>query len=41
MQLPSEMRFTGLIHAADERVPVEAMRFGADAVFRVLERYGR
>jgi acetylornithine deacetylase/succinyl-diaminopimelate desuccinylase-like protein len=35
------MRFTELIHAADERVPVEAMRFGTDAVFRVLERYGR
>jgi acetylornithine deacetylase/succinyl-diaminopimelate desuccinylase-like protein len=41
MQLPSDMRFTELIHAADERVPVEAMRFGTDAVFRVLERYGR
>ena len=41
MQLPSDMRFTELIHAADERVPVEAMRFGTDAVFRVVERYGR
>jgi acetylornithine deacetylase/succinyl-diaminopimelate desuccinylase-like protein len=41
MQLPPEMRFTELIHAADERVPVEALRFGTDAVFRALERYGR
>ena len=41
MQLPSDMRFTELIHAADERVPVDAIRFGTDAVFRVLERYGR
>jgi hypothetical protein len=32
MQLPSDMRFTELIHAADERVPVEGMRFGTDAV---------
>jgi acetylornithine deacetylase/succinyl-diaminopimelate desuccinylase-like protein len=41
MQLPADMRFTELIHAADERVPVDAVRFGTDAVFRVLERYGR
>jgi len=41
MQLPREMRFTELIHAADERIPVDAVRFGTDAVFRVLERYGR
>jgi acetylornithine deacetylase/succinyl-diaminopimelate desuccinylase-like protein len=41
MQLPANLRFTELIHAADERVPVEALRFGTDAVLRVLERYGR
>ena len=41
MQLPAELRFTELIHAADERVPVEAIDFGTDAVYRVLERYGR
>jgi acetylornithine deacetylase/succinyl-diaminopimelate desuccinylase-like protein len=41
MQLPPEMRFTELIHAADERVPVDALRFWTDAVFRVIERYGR
>jgi acetylornithine deacetylase/succinyl-diaminopimelate desuccinylase-like protein len=41
MQLPADLRFTELIHAADERVPIDAMRFGTDAVFRVLERYGR
>jgi lactoylglutathione lyase len=29
MQLPKEMRFTERIHAADERVPVEALEFGA------------
>jgi hypothetical protein len=39
--LPADLRFTELIHAADERVPVEALRFGTAAVFRVLERYGR
>lgn len=41
MQLPEEMRFTELIHNADERLPVGAMDFGTDAVYRVLERYGR
>ena len=30
-----------LIHAADERLPVDAVRFGTDAVFEVLQRYGR
>jgi acetylornithine deacetylase/succinyl-diaminopimelate desuccinylase-like protein len=41
MQLPADLRFTELIHAADERIPVDAVAFGADAYFRVLERYGR
>jgi acetylornithine deacetylase/succinyl-diaminopimelate desuccinylase-like protein len=29
-----------LIHAADERVPVDAVRFGVEAVGRAIERYG-
>jgi acetylornithine deacetylase/succinyl-diaminopimelate desuccinylase-like protein len=41
MQLPAELRFSELIHAADERVPVDAVEFGTNAVYRVLERYGR
>jgi hypothetical protein len=41
MQLPPEMRFTELIHPADDCIPVDAVRFGSDAAFRVLERYGR
>jgi acetylornithine deacetylase/succinyl-diaminopimelate desuccinylase-like protein len=41
MQLPPEMRFMDLIHAANERLPVDAVRFGTDAVFNVLKRYGR
>ena len=27
------------VHAADERVPIAALDFGADALFRVLQRY--
>jgi acetylornithine deacetylase/succinyl-diaminopimelate desuccinylase-like protein len=41
MQLPPKLRFMDLIHAADERIPVDALRFGTDAVYKVLERYGR
>ncbi|MFS0838670.1 M20/M25/M40 family metallo-hydrolase [Paenibacillus sp. 1P03SA] len=40
MPLPKDMQFTKLIHAADERIPVEAVGFGTDAIYRVLERYG-
>jgi acetylornithine deacetylase/succinyl-diaminopimelate desuccinylase-like protein len=41
MQLPKELRFMQLIHAADERIPVDALEFGAGAIGTVLERYGR
>jgi acetylornithine deacetylase/succinyl-diaminopimelate desuccinylase-like protein len=29
----------GLIHAADERVPADAVRFGSDCVFEAIRRY--
>jgi acetylornithine deacetylase/succinyl-diaminopimelate desuccinylase-like protein len=38
LRLPSDFRFTGLIHAADERVPADAIEFGTEAVFRALTR---
>jgi acetylornithine deacetylase/succinyl-diaminopimelate desuccinylase-like protein len=41
MRLPKGLRFTELLHAADERVPAEAVEFGTDAIRAVLERYGR
>jgi acetylornithine deacetylase/succinyl-diaminopimelate desuccinylase-like protein len=41
MQLPKGLRFTELLHAADERVPVDAVEFGTEAIRAVLERYGR
>jgi acetylornithine deacetylase/succinyl-diaminopimelate desuccinylase-like protein len=40
LKLPGDFRFTGLIHAADERVPAEAIEFGAEAVYRALQRLG-
>jgi hypothetical protein len=40
MQLPRELGFLRLLHAADERLPADAMEFGTDAIQAVLERYG-
>jgi acetylornithine deacetylase/succinyl-diaminopimelate desuccinylase-like protein len=40
MQLPEELPFMDLIHAPDERLPVDAVDFGARAIGRVLERFG-
>ncbi|MFL5982155.1 MAG: M20/M25/M40 family metallo-hydrolase [Gaiellaceae bacterium] len=40
LRLPPDFRFTGLIHAADERVPADAIEFGTEAVFRALDRVG-
>jgi acetylornithine deacetylase/succinyl-diaminopimelate desuccinylase-like protein len=37
--LPPGSRYQDTMHAADERVPVEALRFGADCVHRLLLRY--
>jgi acetylornithine deacetylase/succinyl-diaminopimelate desuccinylase-like protein len=39
LELPQGFEFTKLIHAADERVPANALRFGAEAVGRAVERY--
>jgi acetylornithine deacetylase/succinyl-diaminopimelate desuccinylase-like protein len=39
LNLPDGFEFLKLIHAADERVPVDAIRFGTEAIGRVLERY--
>jgi acetylornithine deacetylase/succinyl-diaminopimelate desuccinylase-like protein len=40
MQLPPEMRFMELVHAEDERIPLESMEFGTAAIRRLLERLG-
>jgi acetylornithine deacetylase/succinyl-diaminopimelate desuccinylase-like protein len=38
MDLPDGLINT--IHAADERIPVEAVEFGANAIYTFLQRYG-
>ena len=38
MKLPEDMNFWKLIHAADERIPVEALEFGTEAVYNLLKK---
>jgi acetylornithine deacetylase/succinyl-diaminopimelate desuccinylase-like protein len=40
MALPEDFNFMKTIHAADERIPVEALHFGTEAIYRVLQRFG-
>jgi acetylornithine deacetylase/succinyl-diaminopimelate desuccinylase-like protein len=37
--LPEGFDFQRTVHAADERIPVEALSFGADAIYSLLSRY--
>jgi acetylornithine deacetylase/succinyl-diaminopimelate desuccinylase-like protein len=39
MRLPEGFQFAKLIHAADERIPVDALEFGAEAVWRAVQRF--
>jgi acetylornithine deacetylase/succinyl-diaminopimelate desuccinylase-like protein len=41
MNLPPDFDFMATVHAADERIPLEALDFGAKAIFMALQRYGR
>ena len=40
MQLPADFNFNETVHAADERIPAEALDFGAAAIYKVLRRFG-
>ncbi|MFC2079605.1 M20/M25/M40 family metallo-hydrolase [Candidatus Bipolaricaulota bacterium] len=40
MNLPASFNFFETIHAADERIPIEAVEFGANAIFEAIARYG-
>jgi acetylornithine deacetylase/succinyl-diaminopimelate desuccinylase-like protein len=39
LRLPPDFDFLQVIHAADERVPVSALEFGTEAIFRALQRF--
>ena len=40
LRLPGDFAFLNVVHAADERVPADAIEFGTEAVFRALQRLG-
>ncbi len=40
MNLPPEINLAQLAHASDERIPIEAVAFGAEAMYQVLHRFG-
>jgi hypothetical protein len=39
MKLPVGFSFFEAIHAADERIPVEAIDFGAKTIYELLKHY--
>lgn len=41
MRLPVGIDFSRVVHAADERIPVEAVEFGTRAILEALRRFGR
>jgi acetylornithine deacetylase/succinyl-diaminopimelate desuccinylase-like protein len=40
MRLAADFPVIQLIHAADERIPVEAVDFGAEAIYQAVRRFG-
>lgn len=40
MSLPEEFNFMETVHGVNERIPVEAVEFGAHAVYQALQRFG-
>ncbi|RAW45789.1 peptidase M20 [Halorubrum sp. 48-1-W] len=40
LKLPPSFEFEALVHAANERVPVEAVEFGTDTLSTVIREYG-
>ena len=40
MRLPDDFNFIQTIHGADERIPVEAVSFGTNAIYELLQAFG-
>ena len=40
MKMPPDLSFWKLAHAADERIPVDGLRFGVEAIYQLLQRFG-
>jgi acetylornithine deacetylase/succinyl-diaminopimelate desuccinylase-like protein len=41
MKMPQGFDFWKLAHGADERIPVDALEFGVEALYRLLHRFGQ
>jgi acetylornithine deacetylase/succinyl-diaminopimelate desuccinylase-like protein len=41
MKMPPGLDYWKLAHAADERIPVEALEFGVEALYTLLQRFGK
>jgi acetylornithine deacetylase/succinyl-diaminopimelate desuccinylase-like protein len=39
MQLPEIINFSNVVHGSNERIPVNAVSFGTNAIFKVLQRF--
>ncbi len=39
LKLPEDFNFIRTVHAADERVPVDALEFGVQAIFRAMRLF--
>ena len=39
MQLPDDMNFNRTIHAVDERIPVNTLEFGINALYQAMQRF--
>ena len=40
MKLDEDFAFSSLVHAANERIPVDALEFGTDAILQALQSFG-
>ena len=40
MRMPPDLRFMRLAHGADERIPVDSLEFGIEAIYKLLQRFG-
>jgi acetylornithine deacetylase/succinyl-diaminopimelate desuccinylase-like protein len=39
LKLPPDLSLTGMAHAADERVPVDALNFGSEVLYQAIKQY--
>ena len=40
MPLPPGFDFSQVIHGPNERIPVDALDFGAEAIYQLMQRFG-